>query len=501
MGKNKTTIQLLLIFGILVVTNLVSREVFFRLDLTEDKQYTLSRATSDILAELSEPVTVKAYFSTDLPPNVAKTKDDFRDLLIEYENLSRGMIVYEFINPNENEEKEQEALGAGIRPVVINVREKDQMKQQKAYLGAQIALGEQTEVIPFMEPGAGMEYALTTSIKKLALVDKPAVGFVTGHGEPTMEELAQLRTELDVLYDVRSLDLNSFDPSKMQFKTIVFLRPTDTVPPQHLVVLDQFLQTGGNVVVGINRVKADLQTGYGSEQYTGLGNWLQKYGVSVAPAFLTDANCGSVAVQQQQGFFTFSTNVSFPYLPIISKFKDHPISNGLETVLLQFPSPVAYLGDSTSNWTVIAETSQKSGVVQPPMVFDIQKQWTDADFVMGPQPIAGVLEGEANGVSFKMAVFGDGDFCVGGARGQQVQGDNVSLIANAIDFLSDDTGLIELRTRGISSRPIKELEDGTRSLLKYLNFALPILLVILYGVFRAQQKRALRMRRLEENYE
>ncbi len=501
MNRKGYLIPLLLLIGILVVANLVSREVFFRLDLTEDKQYTLSQATRDILADLNDPVTVKAFFSQDLPPNVAKTQEDFRDLLIEYSNLSKGMVVYEFINPNENEEKEQEAIAAGIRPVVINVREKDQIKQQKAYLGAQISLGEGTEVIPFMEPGGGMEYALTTSIKKLSVIDKPSVGFVTGHGEPEMNQLAQLRAELEILYSVQNLNLETFDPQTQKFRTIVLLRPKDTIPPSHLAKLDQYLATGGNLVVGFNRVDADLQRGLGTQTFTGLGKWLESKGVFVSSSFVTDANCGSVAVQQQQGFFTFSTNVSFPFLPIISNFKDHPIAKGLEAVILQFASPIVFSGDTNSSWTVIAETSQKSGVEQAPLYFDIQKQWTDSDFGMGPQTIAGLLESKSSsGLPYRMAVFSDGDFCVGGGQGQQVQGDNVSLIANAIDYLSDDTGLINLRTRGVISRPLKDLEDGTKTLLKYLNFGLPIVLVILYGVYRAQKRRSIRMKRLEENY-
>lgn len=501
MSTKSFLIPLLLVTGILILANLFSREVFFRIDLTEDKQYTLSKATRDILEDLNDPVTIKAYFSQDLPPDVARTRDDFRDLLIEYANISRGMVVYEFINPNENEEKEREAMSAGIQPVFINVREKDQMKQQKAYLGAQISMGEGTESIPFMEPGGGMEYALTTSIKKLAVVDKPSIGFISGNGQPDLSQLAALRVELEILYNVQQVNLASFDPGQSNFKTLVMVRPTDSIPTDQLAKLDQYVQGGGNLVVALNRVDANLQTANGSILSTGTEAFLEKYGIYVSPSFVTDQNCGSVSVQQQQGFFTFNTNISFPFLPIISKFKDHPIGKGLEAVILQFASPIQYNGDRNATWTVLAESSKKSGIVPAPTYFDIQKQWTDADFSMGSQTIAGLLEGNtSSGIPYRIAVISDGDFCIGGGRGQQVQGDNVSLMANSIDYLSDDTGLINLRTRGVVSRPIKDLEEGTKTLLKYLNFGLPILLVILYGVFRAQRRRSIRMKRLEENY-
>ena len=89
-----------LVIGIIIVINLLSNEFHVRFDLTEDRQYTLSDATRDILDDLEEPVTVKAYFSKNVPPEFAKGRQDFQDLLIEYANRSDNQVVYEFINPN-----------------------------------------------------------------------------------------------------------------------------------------------------------------------------------------------------------------------------------------------------------------------------------------------------------------------------------------------------------------------------------------------------------------
>jgi len=106
----------------------------------------------------------------------------------------------------------------------------------------------------------------------------------------------------------------------------------------------------------------------------------------------------------------------------------------------------------------------------------------------------------------KLVVIADGDFPINGpAYGQQqprrLQPDNVNLLSNALDWLSDDTGLIALRTKGAVTRPIRELDDATKTILKYTNFLLPILLVIGYGVVRAQRNRLTRIKRMNENYE
>ena len=73
-------------------------------------------------------------------------------------------------------------------------------------------------------------------------------------------------------------------------------------------------------------------------------------------------------------------------------------------------------------------------------------------------------------------------------------------MVNSIDFLSDDTGLIDLRTKGVTSRPLDQLEDGRKAFLKWFNFLMPIVLILILGIIRSQQQRNLRMRRMEEGY-
>jgi len=501
---NATT--LLLVGGILLLLNLLSRQVFVRFDLTEDKQYTLSKATKDILKGLDDPVTVRAYFSEGLPPEYQEVRRDFQDMLVEYANLSKGMVEYEFINPNESPEKEQEALQAGIRPLIIAVREKDQSKQQKAFMGAVLEMGERSEVIPVLVSGTGMEYALSTGIKKLSVTDKPSVAILQGHGEPGLGELGQVVEGLSVLYNVETLDLSSDTRIPERFRAVAVVAPTDSIPESHLQALDDYLARGGRLFVAINRVQGDLQTAMGNEQTTGLEGWLRQKGIEVEPAFLVDAVCAPVTVQQRQGFFTINTQVSFPFLPILSNFAEHPITKGLEQVILPFASPLRWQGDSSLTFTPIAFSSEKAGTVKAPTFFDVtNKRWTDADFPLSNLPVGAVVEGNFGGeLPGRLVVFGDGDFPVTG-QGRGANPDNVNLMVNSMDWLSDDTGLIELRTKGVASRPIDEAflgdENATkRNLIKIINFGLPILLVIVLGIVRYQRQRSIRLQRMQIRY-
>lgn len=506
MKKKNITVSVMLVFAILIMVNLVSYRVSFRQDLTEDGIYTLSEATRKILKELKQPVTVTAYFSEDLPPDVQRVRNDMVDILVEYNRLSDGKIVYRFVNPNESEELEQEAMQKGVEPLLINVREKDQMKQQKAYLGASLTLGESNESIPFIQPGGAMEYALTTAIKKLSVTDKPYVAMIVGHGEPTLDQLFQVSQSLNILYNFQAFKMDStVTEIPEQFKTIAIVNPTDSIPDIHFAAFDQFMARGGKVYVGINRVHGDLQNGYGSALNTGLETWLRSKGVVVEEYFVVDANCGSVTVQQVQGMMRYNQQISFPYLPVALKFAEHPVTRGLESVYFPFVSPVLFAGDTTMfRSTPVVFTSDKAAMLRAPQFFDIRKQWGQQDFPQGNIALAAAIEKKEKGEwTPSLFVSGDGDFAINGPReqAQQLMPDNVNLMVNAIDWLSDETGLIDLRTRGIAVRPLDELDDSTKAGLKWLNFLLPILLIVLVGAYRFWRMKAIRIRRMEERYE
>lgn len=493
-------VSLLLIAGIIVVVNLLASQFFVRLDLTEDQQYTLSPATKSILRNLEEPVSVKAYFSTNLPADFQKIRQDFQDMLIEYRNLSKGNVDYTFVDPNEDPTVEQDALQSGIRPILINVREKDQATQQKAFLGAIVSVGEQQEVIPFISQETPMEYTLTTSIKKISVLDKPSIGFITGHGEPALSDIGQAVQALSVVFSVENIDLNAEPSIPDRYRTVILLNPADSIPPEHLAKLDDYLSRGGKLLAALNAVDGDFSTAQGKAVENTVFTWLQEKGIKVEKSFAIDANCASVTVQQRQGFFTINTPVQFPFLPIISNFADHPATKGLEQVVLQFASPLYYEGTGQGTFTPLMHTSSKSGIVQAPTVFDVSnKRWSESDFPLSDIVVGGILEGFDQSGSSRLVVFSDGDFPISqGGRGANP--DNVSLLVNTIEWLSDDTGLSALRTKGIASRPIDQLEDNKRTFLKFLNFLLPIFLAIGYGIFRTQRNRAVRMRRMHERY-
>jgi ABC-type uncharacterized transport system involved in gliding motility auxiliary subunit len=254
----------------------------------------------------------------------------------------------------------------------------------------------------------------------------------------------------------------------------------------------------------MNRVNGNLQTSSGTEVSTGLEKWLEKKGVRVNPNFIVDQNCGNVMVNQQQGMMTFQSSLRFPYLPLITKFAETPATKGLTSVLLTFASSIDYLSvNKDVTYTSLATTSEHAGTEKPPLTFNINRNWQQQDFPLSYLTVCGLLSGKIEGnVNSRIIVVSDGDFPINGEgqQARQIMPDNLNFIVNGIDWLSDDTGLIDLRTKEVNSRPLDTMEDGKKALLKYLNFLLPILLIIGVGIIRWQARRNLRMKRMSENF-
>lgn len=505
MNKTKIYGQILIILGIAVVINLISNRIYFRLDFTADQRYTLSPATEDILSDLVDVITITAYFSEDLPPQLIKNRKDFEDLLIEYEDQSQNSIVYKFVNPNESDAAEAEAQQQGIGPLVINVTERDQVQQMRAYMGAVIQMGDVQEVIPVIQPGSAMEYSLTTAIKKLAITDKPKIGFLQGHGEPGLSTMPQLLTQLNVLYEVEPFTVADDHDIPLTYRALAIIDPTDTIAPGHFQKLDRFLEAGGNIFVSYNNLRGDLSSGSLSRgPDIGMVKWLGNKGIKFKDQFVVDVKCGSVSVRQQQGPFMFNTQIQFPFFPIIARFSDHPAVQGIETLGLPFTSALEITSmDSAINIQPLALSSEQSGLVNAPSYVDINKKWGESDFRDPHQIIAVSIEGPISGeTASRMVLIANGRFAVNGEpeQQQQLSPDNVNFASNSIDWLADDTGLIDLRTKGVTSRPLVPVEDNTRNMIKYGNVMIPVLFILIYGFVRRQGTLRKRQKWLQGQY-
>ncbi len=510
--------QIALITGIAVVACLLANELVWRADLTEDNRYTLSPASEQIAENIDDPITVTAFFSSDLPPEMELVKEEFRNLIVEFQALSGGNVEYEFVNPNEDEEAEIRAQQEEIQPLYVNVRERDQVSQKRAYLGAVFRYSNKKEVLPVIRRGSSIEYEIALNFKKLIATQKPRIGFLTGHGEPPQTAMNQVMDELEELYQV--VPVGSIDSTSVpaNLEALIVINPMQELSTRELLEIDQFIMRGGKVFFALNRVQDNLQVGTGQPINTGLEELLAAYNLPVQLNLVQDVNSSEIQIQSRQGVFNVVNRVRYPFFPIVSNFSNHPISSGLEAMVFPFVSSVDITKADTSRQQVygLAFSSEQSDTTGN--IFNLDpnnRQWTPEDFSRSSIPMAAAIEGTFQSVfadndtldvplkqssNTALVVVGDGDFVVNGTGQQQQQlpEDNVSFFVNSIDWLADDTGLVTLRTKRVTHRPLAQIEDSTKTILKYGNVLFPILLVAGYGLYRYKRSQSRRRQWKEE---
>ena len=173
--KSGKYLKFIIYLLVIVLVNVAGITLFFRMDLTKNKVYSISAASKKVVATLSEPLTINVFFTKDLPSPYNNTERYLHDLLAEYAIHADKFFNYRFfdVSPEEGEttdatkENQQLASNYGIHPIQIQAIEKDEVKFQKAYMGLVLIHGDLIERIPTITATEGLEYKLTTAIQKM----------------------------------------------------------------------------------------------------------------------------------------------------------------------------------------------------------------------------------------------------------------------------------------------------------------------------------------------
>jgi gliding-associated putative ABC transporter substrate-binding component GldG len=508
--KTQTLVRALLVLGILALINVISIRVFGRLDLTAQKVYTLSDASKKLVGSLDDRVTVKAYFTEDLPAPYNNNRRAVLDMLNDYKAYAKGNLEYEFVNP-QGEKGEQEAQEQGIAPVQVQVVNADKLEVKRGYLGLVMLYEDKKEVLPVVQNLSSLEYDISSALKRLTTRTKKKIGYTTGHGEAEISTMRQAYQALAQQYDPVPVDLSKGAPVPSDIAALLVISPQTAFQDSAKYQLDQYLMRGGKIAFLLNRINATLQTRTGQPLNLGLDDMLESYGIRVNPDLVRDAQCASVGVTQQQGSFSITSQVPFPYIPVASAFDvSNPIVKDLRSVFFFFASSLDTTGVSAKGLKadVLVRSSKRSGRQTGFFVIDPLQQYTPADLAESGIPLAAIVEGSfrssfvgkqpapvvTQSPETRIIVIGDGDFMKDqylGGRG------NLTFFSNIVDYLADDAGLITIRSKNVTPPPLEQVSDGTKQLVKYADLIGPPLLIIGYGLFRWRRRVAFK-RAMEE---
>lgn len=522
--KTKSTAALLIaiIVAILIIINLISLNLFSRTDLTDNEIYSLSDASRDLVSSLNDRLTVKAYFSEDLPAPHNGDARYLKDLLDDYRAYSHGYLHYEFIDPVKAG-KEDEAMGYRIPPLQFNVFRNDKTEFIKGFKGVVILYGDKQEVLPFIENTFNLEYDLSRAINKLTLTDIPSVAFTSGHGEPDMSSgLNWANQMLQKEYRVQYFELANLRKIPEEIKVLFIVSPKEEFNEWELYLVDQFLMRGGRLAFLIDKFNIDIPQSMVTPVNNGLDSLLSFYGASIKDNLLIDAQCNRVPITRNMGMFQMQSFVDYFYYPSISNFsKENPIVKALKSFNMLFVSPLDLSSelDAGRKREILFASSEHSGVRGIPVDISPEKKYFREDFNMSNLPLAAALTGrfesffndkpipEYSGTDSistdvipdkidyvedsRVIVIGNGSFITDDHKRNT---SSFVILLNIADWMTQEKGLISIRSKQVSGRMLKLTSDGTKKAVKYINmFAMP-LLIIGFGIVRWQLKRSVRKR-------
>lgn len=504
--KKSLWINVIIVTVIIIILNLISVSLFHRFDLSRNQMYSLSETSKNTIKTLDDRLVVKAYFSENLPPEYADARRYTKDLLAEYAVYSKGNLKFEFLDPGTEDELKEEAQKNMIQPVQMQINENDKMEIREVYLGLAFLYQGKTEIIPLVQKTQGLEYDITSAIKKL-ISDKQKKIAVFKPEEVSQDMFGRARDNystfnslLSESYEVENSDLSQ--PLAEDIDGLVITGLKDSLSFDQLYNLDQFIMRGGSVAFFQDRVRASIQTQQAEVINTNLFDLLSSYGINVKQNLVGDANCGQVNLSRRQGMFTMQTPVKYPFIPIISNFNaDADLVGNIEVMSLVFASELdADNLPENINFTPLMYTSDNTKRVAAPR-FDISVNSymnQELETMMNEEPatLAGIYQGSfrsffANDPNLtdnidesqptQIIYLADSEILLDDAGAGNKT--NMEFVLNTLDTVVGDASLIQLRSRGTEYKPLKtDISNQKKKLIKWTNILLPSLLLIIYGL-------------------
>ena len=487
--------QTLLYLVVIVFVNVVASGWFIRLDLTGGKINTLSPATEKLLKSLKDRLIVRVYFNSDLPSPYSSNRRALMDILQEVRNLSGGKLEYEINDPTSDAEVSK-ATSEGIPQVQVQVVNNDKLEVKRAFMGLVLEYRAQKQTIPVIEDLSNFEYDIASRIDRLINTRKKTIAIAQANGEPSFEDFQKAQEALSNRYTLLPVDLKQPVPDSVS--ALVMIQPTMTFADSQLYNLDQFMMKRGRAAFLMSMVNATMQSQYATDLNLDLSQIFSSYGFEIKKDLVRDAQCASVSVMQREAGLTFQTEIPHPYIPIVNDLeKSFAVTQNLHQVILPFVSEIDTMPAHNLylEVTPFATSSRRSGTQAGFYDLDPGAQFTRAMFenqnlLLGAAisgKIKTVIPDTAKYVSSTRKTEGDERIIVMG-NGNFVKDmflsnpENLSLFLNIVDYLTDDLGLISIRSKLFLPGPLKPVSEAGRATTKDMIVGLPPLFILGFGL-------------------
>lgn len=533
--------------GFVILANQLAERFRFRWDLTEEKRFSVTDPTKNLLENLEETVYVDVYLEGELPANFKRFRNSIEETLDEFKVYSNGKVQYRFIDPSiASSTKAQNEFytylaQSGIQPNNLTYKTAENTTEKLVFPGAIVSYfgsekgvmllkGNQTNGYEAVinQSIEGVEYQIASAIKELSSDSRKKIGMIRGHGELDSAFIAGFTNVLIDRHDLFNVKLEDRKRPLSEYDLLVLAKPTEKFSQRDKYLLDQYIMSGGRLLAFMDALKVDLDSigGVGTLAFpydNNLTDLFFRYGVRVNMDYVQDINSGQMPfVTGQLGNQPKFDFLPWPYFPVVTNYGDHPMVKGIGPSIGKFVSTIDTVKAIGIRKTPLMYTSQYSRVMKSPVqvsVDDVQNERRPEFFQAGPQPIAYLLEGEFTSLfknriipkgfpknefkegstENKIIVVSDGDFIrnefdpknqtpveLGTDPYAGIVYSNADFLLNAVDYLVEDNGLITAKAKEVIIRPLDKIKvKNERLKWQLINLISPLVILVLFGILKS----------------
>lgn len=531
----------MLVLG-LIILNLIAAKFFTRVDLTQDQRYSLSPAALHIIEDIEEPVIIDVFLEGTFPSEFRRLKIETRELLEEFSAYNSN-VKFNFIDPLEEGTDAnaiaEEFYKIGMTPARLNVVENGKTSEAIIFPWAMANYGDKSVKIPLLKNTLGstneervtnsvqqLEYVFADGLSKLIYPRSKKIAVMRGNGELPDANIADFIKTLQQYYFTAAFTLDSaaIDPQKTladlrEYDLIIEAKPTIPYTENEKYILDQYTMNGGksiwlteSVAMESDSLFNELGSAIALPRNLNLGDFFFSYGVRINPVLINDIYSAPIILATGSGNNTQFNPYPWFYSPLTSSPNNHPIINNVDAVKFEYANQIDTLKNSV-NKTILLSSSPQTKIEGTPKEINlniINRKPELSQYTAGEQALAVLLEGKFSSVyknrlkpfkikadkqmstTTKMLVIADGDVIknqlqrgvpleLGFERFTGNTYGNKEFLLNAVNYMLDDTGLIDIRTKEISI-PFLDASKVEKEGLQWKIISLILPLAIL-GIF------------------
>ncbi len=519
--------QMVLTVLIVLLANGLAAFHVARVDLSQERLYTLDEASKQIVQKMDRPIVARVYFTQGLGAPYQNHKQFVVDKLGEFAAYTRGRMTVEVADPADDPDVAAKAAGFGLQQLDYTFREQDRAELRKIWMGVVLLYGDRQEVLPALKDLNTLECDLAAAFQRLSMKreDVKTLGWAIGDGEPDYQtEQGPLRTlasQLSRKFILKQIPLGGAGSIPEDVDALLIVGPQRALSERGLYQLDQFVMRGGALAAFVTNTRPDLRAMRPQRVSSGLDPLLGSFGVKVNRDLVLDrVKNGQMRFPVKAGGGSGYRDVNYPLIPkSITLSRTSVMVGGVDALLFPFASTLTVSETLPIGVTaeVIAQSSDASGVVGMLETLDPTKiQNVLSSEKRGPFPLLVAMTGpfrsffesrpvpppdpdapsvtsadpnddgappvedpqRIEGVNTRMVISGSADFVANNPR----------FMENLADWLVADEALLGIRGKTASIPELNATTRGEQGAWKAAQLLWAPLLLLAFGAVRYRRR-------------